>query len=77
MNGQPVEDISITGCISSNNLIKELYDQKLSQSTRILYGGSIKPENIKDLMKEEDIDGGLIGGASLKAENFAKIILNS
>lgn len=41
---------------------------------RILYGGSVKPENIDDLMLEPDIDGALVGGASLKAESFARIV---
>ena len=40
---------------------------------RILYGGSMKPENAKGLLQQNDIDGGLIGGASLKAEDFIKI----
>jgi triosephosphate isomerase (TIM) len=41
---------------------------------RILYGGSVKPENIKDLMKQADIDGALVGGASLDAASFANIV---
>ena len=55
-------------------LLSELYSDTLSGSKRILYGGSVKPDNVEELMKEEDIDGGLIGGASLKAESFADII---
>jgi len=39
-----------------------------------LYGGSIKPENIADLMRQPDIDGGLVGGASLEAKSFLRII---
>lgn len=46
-----------------------------SEALRILYGGSIKPDNIKALMEEPDIDGGLVGGASLEVESFVKIIL--
>ncbi len=45
-----------------------------ADSTRILYGGSVKPENIKDLMAEADIDGALVGGASLNADSFEKIV---
>jgi len=45
-----------------------------SGKVRILYGGSIKPENIAELMKCENIDGGLVGGASLKADSFASIV---
>ena len=41
---------------------------------QILYGGSMKPENASDLLSQEDIDGGLIGGASLKPESFTAII---
>lgn len=55
------------------NLIATLYNQSAAQSLRILYGGSVKPENIKGLMEQPDIDGALVGGASLKAESFAAI----
>ena len=44
------------------------------QQVRILYGGSVKPENVKELMKKEDIDGGLVGGASLKADSFEALV---
>jgi triosephosphate isomerase len=54
--------------------IRSLLPAEVAQQVRILYGGSIKPENIKDLMDQPDIDGGLVGGASLKVESFAKII---
>ena len=47
---------------------------KTAESIRVLYGGSVKPENIKDLMSETDIDGALVGGASLKADSFVSII---
>ncbi len=55
-------------------LLSEMYSEALSASKRVLYGGSVKPDNIEDLMKEEDIDGGLIGGASLKSASFLDII---
>ncbi len=55
------------------NVIKDLYSSPTSESIRILYGGSVKPENIKGLMAQKDIDGALVGGASLKAESFAAI----
>jgi triosephosphate isomerase len=54
--------------------IRRLLPKEVAQQVRILYGGSIKPENIRILMEEEDIDGGLIGGASLKVDSFAKIV---
>ena len=48
-------------------------DAKLAQGLRILYGGSVKPENAKTLFAQTDVDGGLIGGASLKVEDFISI----
>ena len=56
---------------------KNLADQfnpETANRIRILYGGSMKPDNAKDLLSQEDIDGGLIGGASLKASSFNAII---
>lgn len=55
-------------------LLSELYSSQLAGSMRILYGGSMNPGNCEALLSEEDIDGGLIGGASLKAESFVDII---
>jgi triosephosphate isomerase len=54
--------------------ISELYDSEISEKTKILYGGSVKPENARDLFKQPDIDGGLIGGACLNADSFYQII---
>ena len=51
-----------------------LYDQGFAQDLRIQYGGSMKPENAGGLMRQPDVDGGLIGGASLKADSFLGII---
>ena len=56
------------------NWIKENFDQNSSDSIRILYGGSVKPGNAADLMSRSDIDGALVGGASLKADSFLGII---
>jgi len=56
------------------NLVEKLFGKKIAGSVRILYGGSVKPENIKELMSMPDVDGALIGGASLNAEKFADII---
>ena len=47
---------------------------QLSSSVRILYGGSVKPDNASDLMRQEDIDGALVGGASLDAKSFLEIV---
>jgi len=55
-------------------LLKKLYDEELAQPVRIQYGGSVNPNNIKELMAMPDIDGALVGGASLKADSFAKIV---
>jgi triosephosphate isomerase (TIM) len=55
-------------------LLAELYDKKFADSIRIQYGGSMKAENAKELLQQPDIDGGLIGGASLKADAFLGII---
>jgi triosephosphate isomerase len=50
------------------------HGKEIADKTRILYGGSVKPENIKTLMGQEDVDGALVGGASLEAESFAAIV---
>lgn len=55
-------------------LLAELYGQKLADTTRVLYGGSVKPANIAELMAMEDIDGALVGGASLTADSFSQIV---
>lgn len=54
--------------------IKKRFDTATANLVRILYGGSVKPQNIKDLMSKPDIDGALVGGASLKADSFIPII---
>lgn len=50
------------------------FDQPTADRVRILYGGSVKPDNVRELMAKEDIDGALVGGASLKADSFLPII---
>ena len=59
------------------NWVRQKYSDGCADTVRILYGGSIKPENIKELMREEDIDGGLVGGASLKVSSFVSIVKNA
>ena len=54
-------------------LLQGLYDEETAKATRILYGGSVKPDNVDGLMAQEDIDGTLVGGASLKAADFIRI----
>ena len=57
------------------SLLEKAYGSDFAESIRILYGGSVKPNNIAELMSMPDVDGGLVGGASLDAETFSKIIL--
>ncbi len=54
-------------------IVKELGGKKAADEVRILYGGSVKGSNISDFLKQKDIDGALVGGASLKAEDFLEI----
>lgn len=56
------------------SLIKEILGYNIYMDIRIIYGGSVKPDNIKELIKESDVDGALVGGASLDAESFTQII---
>ncbi len=56
------------------NVLKQISNSAIADTVRIQYGGSMKPENAKELMGKPDIDGGLIGGAALKADSFAAIV---
>lgn len=55
-------------------MIVDMYDEETSQKIRILYGGSVTPENIKGFMEKENINGALVGGSSLDAKKFADIV---
>jgi triosephosphate isomerase (TIM) len=55
--------------------LEKAYGSDFAASVRILYGGSVKPANVAELMSMPDVDGGLVGGASLDAETFSKIVL--
>jgi triosephosphate isomerase (TIM) len=55
-------------------LVAEMYDRKIAGDIRIQYGGSAKPDNAGELMAQEDVDGLLVGGASLKADDFVAIV---
>ncbi|OFW61299.1 MAG: triose-phosphate isomerase [Actinobacteria bacterium RBG_19FT_COMBO_36_27] len=61
-------------CRAIRNKTGELYTKRTSEILRILYGGSVKPSNISELMNMPDIDGALVGGASLKVDDFTAII---
>ncbi|MDD5560535.1 MAG: triose-phosphate isomerase [Candidatus Omnitrophica bacterium] len=56
------------------DLLKKNYGQDVSDNIRIQYGGSVKPENIMQLMERPDVDGALVGGASLKVDSFSAIV---
>jgi len=59
------------------DLLKKNYGKEVADSVRIQYGGSVKPENITELMNKPDVDGALVGGASLKAESFTAIVVKA
>lgn len=58
-------------------LVAEIHDETVARKVRIQYGGSVKPANARELMSQPDVDGALVGGASLEARSFADIIKNS
>ncbi len=58
-------------------LLTDAYSDEVASQIRIQYGGSVKPENAAELMAQPDVDGALVGGASLQAESFAEIVKNS
>ncbi|MCG8542281.1 MAG: triose-phosphate isomerase [Clostridia bacterium] len=55
-------------------VVRDIYNEGISEEIRIQYGGSVKPNNIEELMGQDDIDGALVGGASLKADSFSEIV---
>jgi triosephosphate isomerase len=58
-------------------LVGEMFDDAVARRVRIQYGGSVKPSNATELMSQADVDGALVGGASLEARSFADIVKNS
>jgi triosephosphate isomerase len=54
-----------------------MFDETVARRVRIQYGGSVKPSNARELMSQPDVDGALVGGASLEPRSFAEIIKNS
>ena len=54
--------------------LEKLYGREIAEGIRIQYGGSVTPENVKGLMSQKNIDGALVGGASLKSETFSKVV---
>ena len=61
-------------CMIIRNTIRSLYDEETAEKVRIQYGGSITAANAEGLFGMSDIDGGLVGGASLKLDDFEKIV---
>ena len=54
--------------------LRDLYGEEVAENTRILYGGSTKPGNIQEIMEQPNIDGALIGGASIDAQSYADMV---
>lgn len=61
-------------CLQIREELSKIYGEAVSEKIRIQYGGSVKPGNIKEIMSQSDIDGALVGGASLVAEDYLKLI---
>ena len=61
-------------CAFCRSVVAKLYDEEVANAVRVQYGGSVKPSNIDELMSMPNIDGALIGGASLKAEDFITLV---
>ena len=55
-------------------VVKDMYSEEVSEEVRIQYGGSVKPSNVEEIMNESDIDGALVGGASLEASDFTALV---
>ncbi|NDJ86200.1 MAG: triose-phosphate isomerase [Chloroflexi bacterium] len=72
-NATPEQAQSIMGNVV-RKAVADLYGQPVAEATRILYGGSMKPANARELMDQPDIDGGLIGGASLKISDYVELV---
>ena len=61
-------------CKFIRDVVGEIYDENEKLVVRIQYGGSVKPSNVSDIMSKSDVDGALVGGASLKAEDFSELV---
>lgn len=61
-------------CAYMRSLVVELFGLEAGQKVRVQYGGSVKPSNVKEIMDKENIDGALVGGASLEAESFGQLV---
>jgi triosephosphate isomerase len=72
-NAEPADANRIIG-LSVRGALAELYGEEVAQTIRIQYGGSVKPDNIEAFMAQPDIDGALVGGASLQADSFIALV---
>ncbi|MBI4240607.1 MAG: triose-phosphate isomerase [Candidatus Rokubacteria bacterium] len=75
VNATPAQGAEVHG--SLRGILSELASKEVAQAVRILYGGSVKPENVAPLLEEPEIDGALVGGASLQADTFIEIVRKS
>lgn len=66
-------EIAEDACKFVRSIVEKVLGKKIADEMRVLYGGSVKPANIKDYMAQEDVDGALVGGASLDAESFVSL----
>ncbi len=70
------KEIAEDVCKLIRETIKNVFNAQVAEKVRILYGGSVKPENVREYLGQDDIDGALVGGASLKVESFKSMLLN-
>ena len=70
------KEIAQDVCSFIRELVKKAYGAEVADKVRILYGGSVKPENVHDYLLQADVDGALVGGASLKVDSFKALIEN-
>ena len=70
------KEIAQDVCSFIRELVRETYGSDVADKVRILYGGSVKPENVHDYLLQSDVDGALVGGASLKVDSFKALIEN-
>jgi triosephosphate isomerase len=75
VNATPAQAAEVHGYL--RGLVSELASKEVAQGVRVLYGGSVKPENAHALLGQPEIDGALVGGASLNAQSFLAIVRNS
>ena len=72
-NAEPADANNIIGGVI-RGMLAQIYNEEIAQQIRIQYGGSVKPDNIEAFMSQPDVDGALVGGASLKADSFAALV---